>query len=118
MLPTQFTNAAPFPAARAAGPAPKPANPLAGLPVAHPFHVAASSQAAAKPAGVVSPLPALAGTYSSGYAYAAVTVRCDAYPHGQFRFRCDGPVGQVANYEGQTRYLPFPHPLRLAGVLN
>lgn len=48
----------------------------------------------------------------------AVIVRAQSYPHGQFRFRCAGPVGQVANYEGQTRYLPFPHPLRLAGVLQ
>lgn len=50
ILPTQFTNAAPFPAARAAGPAPKPANSLAGLPVAHPFHSAADRLPAAETA--------------------------------------------------------------------
>ena len=55
MLPTQFTNAAPFPAARAAGPAPKPATPLAGLPVAHPFHSDASVDSASdKPEAVGS----------------------------------------------------------------
>lgn len=118
MLPTQFTNAAPFPAARAAGPAPKPANSLAGLPVAHPFHSAADRLPAADREPVVVNPPAATGTHSARNPYAAVTVRCNAYPYGQFRFRCDGPVGQVANYEGQTRYLPFPHPLRLAGVLK
>ena len=112
------TNAAPLPAARAAGPAPKPATSLAGLPVAHPFNSAADRLPAADREPVVVNPPAATGTHSARNPYAAVTVRCNAYPHGQFRFRCDGPVGQVANYEGQTRYLPFPHPLRLAGVLK
>lgn len=56
------SNAAPFlAAARAAGPAPKPATSLAGLPVAHPFHSAADRLPAADREPVVVTPPATTG---------------------------------------------------------